>query len=92
MGAAKGHVKYGGRRKGVPNKVNAELKDMILGALNSSGGEAYLKDQAKDNPSAFLGLLGKILPRDISATVAGQMLLRVITGVPDAKPDADKDD
>lgn len=63
---AKGR-KTGGRTKGVPNKLNADLKSMILGALSDSGGQSYLASQAKNNPTAFLGLVGKVLPM----TVAG---------------------
>ena len=35
-----------GRTKGVPNKVTKELKEMILGALDDAGGQAYLARQA----------------------------------------------
>lgn len=54
-----------GRRKGVPNKVTAELRDMILGALEKAGGVKYLRAQAKMNPPAFMALLGRTLPKDI---------------------------
>ena len=56
-----------GRKKGTPNKINADLKAMILGALDKAGGAEYLLAQAKDNPNAFLTLVGKVLPM----TVAG---------------------
>lgn len=56
-----------GRKKGTPNKFNADLKGMILGALNKKGGVEYLVKQADANPTAFLGLVGKVLPM----TVAG---------------------
>lgn len=56
-----------GRKKGVPNKFNGELKAMILGALDEAGGQTYLKDQAQANPNAFLALIGRVLPM----TVAG---------------------
>lgn len=56
-----------GRKKGVPNKINADLKSMILGALDEKGGQAYLVEQAGLNPTAFLTLVGKVLPM----TVAG---------------------
>lgn len=56
-----------GRPKGVPNKLNAALKEMILEALEESGGVAYLVKQADANPTAFLTLVGKVLPM----TVAG---------------------
>jgi len=51
-----------GRGKGTPNKINKALKDMILGALDDNGGQAYLSQQARENPTAFLTLIGKVLP------------------------------
>lgn len=63
---AKGR-KTGGRVKGTPNKVNAALKDMILTALDDAGGVQYLKQQAGASPTAFLALIGRVLPM----TVAG---------------------
>jgi hypothetical protein len=60
-----------GRPKGSPNKITADLKSAILGAAEAAGGEGgtigYLTRQAKENPTAFLTLLGKVLPM----TVAG---------------------
>lgn len=63
--AGKGKPKTGGRAKGVPNKVNSDLKGMILTALSDVGGERYLKAQAMENPTAFLGLVGKVLPKEV---------------------------
>jgi len=60
-----------GRKKGSQNKVTKALKDMILGALDKAGGEDYLQRQAQENPNAFLGLIGKVLPQDIKATLKG---------------------
>ena len=54
------------RTKGTPNKISAALKDMILGALDDAGGRAYLKDQALNNPTAFMTLIGKVLPTTIT--------------------------
>jgi hypothetical protein len=67
--AAKGQAKTGGRRKGTPNKLNADVKAMILGALHDAGGRRYLLKQAEENPTAFLTLLGKILPTTVNATI-----------------------
>ena len=55
-----------GRKKGVPNKVTADIKAMVLGALDRAGGEEYMLDQAKNNPNAFLTLVGKVLPTQIT--------------------------
>jgi hypothetical protein len=62
---AKGY-KTGGRRKGTPNKLTRDLREMILGALADVGGRAYLAAQAETNPSAFLSLLGKLLPTEVT--------------------------
>jgi hypothetical protein len=57
----------GGSRKNKPNKVTADLKDMILGALDQVGGLAYLAERAQDprTASAFLTLVGKTLPMTV---------------------------
>lgn len=63
----KGKEKGPGRPKGMPNKVTAQLKEMILEALDNAGGAAYLERKANDprTASAFLGLIGKVLPMTI---------------------------
>lgn len=66
-GRKPGTPKTGGRQKGVPNKVTADVKAMVLDALDQAGGVAYLLTQAQSNPNAFLTLVGKVLPM----TVAG---------------------
>ena len=53
-----------GRPKGAANRMNRTLRDMILGALDDAGGQAYLAEQAHQNPAAFLTLLGRVLPRE----------------------------
>ena len=62
--------KVGGRQKGTPNKVTATLKEMILNALDRVGGESYLVEQSERNPTAFISLLGKLLPSEIKASLA----------------------
>jgi len=55
-----------GRPKGTPNKATKQLKEMILEALDRKGGVAYLVVQADENPTAFLTLIGKVLPMTIA--------------------------
>lgn len=71
-----------GRVKGVPNKNTKALKDMILGALSDAGGQEYLVKQAKLNPTAFMGLIGKVLPTELKGQLEGGFTLHVSTGVP----------
>lgn len=54
--------KTGGRVKGTPNKTTGAVKEMILEALDRSGGVDYLIRQADENPTAFMTLIGKVLP------------------------------
>ena len=42
---------------------------MILAALDEVGGHWYLVEQARANPSAFLTLVGKVLPMQVNTTV-----------------------
>lgn len=58
-----------GRPKGVPNKVTQALKDMIRGALEDAGGREYLAKQAKANPTAFMTLLGRLVPQELKADI-----------------------
>lgn len=66
MARPKGSPKLGGRQKGTPNRINADIKGMILEALHNKGGAAYLQRQAEENPVAFMGLVGKVLPMTIA--------------------------
>lgn len=59
----------GGRKKGVPNKINADLRQMILNSLESVGGQKYLETQAAENPTAYMKLVGMVLPKEIKADV-----------------------
>jgi len=55
-----------GRKKGVPNKLSSTVKEMVLGALSEAGGQSYLVEQSKSNPTAFMTLVGKVLPTEIT--------------------------
>lgn len=61
-GGSRPGERRGGRKKGTPNKVTGALKDMVLQALANAGGVDYLESQAKENPNAFMQLVGKVLP------------------------------
>lgn len=74
MANKKGAKKKGGRTKGTPNKVTKELKEMILTALEESGGVEYLKRTATLNSSAFLSLLGKVLPTTLANDTKNPLL------------------
>ena len=64
--------KTGGRQAGTPNRISRDLKEAILvGAEAAGDGDmvSYLTWAAKEHPSSFLALLGKIVPLQVSAAV-----------------------
>jgi hypothetical protein len=56
--------KYGGRKKGTPNKTTQDMKSAILEAFERAGGADYLTMLAKDEPRTFVTLLAKVLPNE----------------------------
>ena len=73
--------KTGGRVKGTPNKLTGQVKEMILEALDQKGGVKYLVQQADANPTAFLSLVGKLIPTDVKADISlkiGDRLARAL--------------
>jgi hypothetical protein len=81
MATKDGKKTGGGSRKGVPNKATAEIKAMIETALTEVGGKNYFVRQAEENPVAFMGLVAKILPKQIDATVTGDVVIKEIKRV-----------
>lgn len=75
-----------GRKKGAVNKITAELKEMIQGALVEVGGQEYLARQARKNPTAFLALLGKTLPKDLNLKTTGGLRLSISLSKPCQTP------
>jgi hypothetical protein len=75
-----GRKKTGGRKKGVPNKINALLRDEILQAAHDAhpdGRVGYLTQQAIENPTAFMTLLGKVMPTQIAGDPEAPILHRI---------------
>jgi hypothetical protein len=68
-----------GRPKGVPNRTTTAIKDMVIAALDGAGGVKYLKEQAKANPSAFLTLVGKIIPTQITGDAENPVAFADVT-------------
>lgn len=72
-------TKTGGRTKGTPNKTTAVLKDAILKAAELVGEDGqgkgktvgYLKRLAQTEPKAFAGLLGRVLPLQVTGGDGG---------------------
>lgn len=83
-GSPKG-VKQGGRKRGTPNKITSDIKEMIIGALKAKGGQQYLERAAEKNMRAFLALVGKVLPMQITGEGGGALIIRWEDDGDDAK-------
>ena len=71
-----------GRPKGSPNKTTALLKDAILQAAERAGDKegmiGYLHTQAVANPGPFMGLLGKVLPMQVTGEGGGSLVVEIV--------------
>ncbi len=78
--------KTGGRGAGVPNVITTDLKAIILEALHLSRGEGpdgkptigaipYLRMQSRVNPVAFMALVGKVLPLQLTGANGGPIVV-----------------
>lgn len=70
-----------GRPKGVPNKLTTQVKEAILEAFDKAGGVDYLARQADENPTAFMTLLGKIVPNEMKAEISGNPDAPLVTRI-----------
>lgn len=75
-----------GRPKGSKNKITADVKAAILEAFNGAGGAKYLQRQAEQNPQAFMTLLGKVLPMQVTGADDGPIK---VTQIKIVSPDDD---
>ena len=60
-----------GRPKGAVAKETADIKAMITGALQSLGGVEYFAARALDQPVAFMALVGRVLPLQVTGENGG---------------------
>jgi hypothetical protein len=66
---AKAREKGLNSRKGTPNKTTANIKAMIEESLKLAGGVDYFHKQSQENPQAYMQLIGKILPKNMTLDV-----------------------
>ena len=50
---------------------------MILGALQAKGGQKYLERCADENPTAFLTLVGKVLPLQLAGAAEAPVVIKI---------------
>lgn len=67
-----------GKPKGAKNKDAALIRDMVAQALTQAGGVEYLARVAETHPGPFLGLLGKVLPVQLTGENGKAMQFELI--------------
>jgi hypothetical protein len=72
VSTGKGGARPGaGRPKGSLDKGNALIREMIVEALDEAGGVEYLQGVARSHPAAFLSLIGKVMPIQVTGEGGG---------------------
>ena len=70
------------RKKGVPSKVTAEVREAILKAFDLAGGVEYLCAVAREDPKAFCALLGRLIPVKVAGDAEDPPVLRMAIDAP----------
>lgn len=73
-----------GRPKGAVNKLTRTIKEAIEISFEKVGGADYLAQMAVEQPVAYMTLLGKVLPTQISGDVSVIGLPAITIGCADA--------
>jgi hypothetical protein len=66
-----------GRKKGVPNKTTASVKEALSLAFQGLGGVPRLQVWATENPTEFYKLWSKMLPQEVVGEGGGPLTVRV---------------
>lgn len=72
-GGSKKGERRGGRKKGTPNKVTAEVKAILRNAFEDIGGQRIFDEWATNNLTEFYKLWAKMLPTEIKADVNAEV-------------------
>lgn len=64
--------KYGGRKKGTPNKTTTSVKEALSMCYDDLGGRDALKMWAVNEPTEFYKLWSKMLPQEVKSEISGK--------------------
>lgn len=66
------------RPVGSKNSKSNELKNAVLASFDRVGGIEYLEKQAIANPTAYMALIGKIMPKEVEMQINRSLLEEVV--------------
>jgi len=61
--------KFGGRKKGTPNKVSTSVKESLKSVYDRLGGDEAMLEWARENPEEFYRHWIKMLPTEVKQDV-----------------------
>lgn len=61
-----------GRKKGVCNRVTADMRDQIREAFDRAGGVEYLVALSESDPRTFIAMVRAIVPRELEVEATGK--------------------
>lgn len=67
-----------GRPKGVPNKVNKAVRELVVEALNEIGGKDWLVTLARDDPKTFCALIGRVIPLQVDGNLDSTVTFKTV--------------
>jgi len=62
--------KTGGRQKGTPNKISAQVRENVVHVFEQLGGVKKMADWALDNLTEFYKLYGRLLPTEATLNIS----------------------
>jgi len=78
MNDANLEVRHGaGRPKGVKNRVNQTIQQMLLDSLNNMGDVEWFDKLAKEEPKAYAQLISKLIPLQLIGGQNGEAPLAI---------------
>lgn len=78
MAAPKGHPRYGGRKKGVPNKLTQSAKEAFQFAFTKIGGAEDLASWALENKTEFYKLFARLIPTEVEGGVDNTLTIKIV--------------
>lgn len=68
----------GGRPKGSPNKTSKDARQTILNTFTKLGGEKFMLEWARNEPTEFMRIYAKLIPREEKVTMDGTLAIKAI--------------
>lgn len=76
--------KWGGRKKGTPNKITTSVKESLVAVYERLGGDKAMYEWAQTNQAEFYRHWIKMLPTEVSADLNSNGPIQIVWNQPEA--------